>query len=309
MSKRALTAAVAALVALAAAGCGSGSGGSGGKPRVVATTTQAADFTRAVAGHRADVTAMLKPNSDPHEYEPRPSDARALVGAALVVRSGGELDDWLTGLLKNAGGNTRELALIDSVRRLPGDAGKPDPHWWQDPRNAELAVAAIRDGLTAADPAGRADYSRNAERYLARLRRLDAGIRACIDRVPRAQRKLVTSHDALGYYTRAYGIDLIGAVIPSRSSQAQASAGDTARLISTIESEHVKAVFPESSLNPKLERAISREAGARVGRALWADTLGPKGSDGATYIDSMESNTAALVDGFSGGKVRCRPQA
>jgi zinc/manganese transport system substrate-binding protein len=298
---------VLALIAAVAVGCNSSNGSSDGKPHVVATTTQTADLTRAVAGTRADVTALLRPNSDPHEYEPRPSDARALAGATLVIRSGGELDDWLGGLLKNAGGHPRELTLIDSVRRLPGDAGKPDPHWWQDARNAELAVGAIRDALTAADPGGRASFERNARRYLARLRALDAGIRTCIDRIPHSRRKLVTSHDALGYYTHAYGIEMVGAVIPSRSSQAQASAGDSARLVATIKREHVPAVFPESSLNPKLEHAISREAGARIGGSLWADSLGPAGSDGATYIDSMESNTAALVDGFSDGKLHCRP--
>ncbi len=303
-----ILAALLALIAAVAVGCSSSST-SNGKPEVVATTTQAADLTRQVAGTRAGVHGLLRPNSDPHEYEPRPSDAKALAGAKLVIRSGGELDDWLAGLVKNAGGSPRELTLIDHVHELPGDSGKPDPHWWQDPQNAELAVAAIRDALTKADPAGRAEYERNATRYTTRLHRLDAGIRRCIDRVPRAQRKLVTSHDALGYYTHAYGIDLIGAVIPSRSSQAQPSAGDTARLVATIKREHVKAVFPESSLNPKLERAISREAGASVGRALWADALGPRGSGGATYLDSMESNTAALVEGFSGGKLRCRPQA
>lgn len=307
---RALTAAAVAVVAAAAIGCGSDGGSDGGdKPRVVATTTQAADLTRAVTGERADVSTLLRPNADPHEYEPRPSDARALADAALVIRSGGELDDWLAGLVESAGGDAEQLTLIDSVTRLPGDGGEPDPHWWQDVRNAEQAVNAIRDALILTDPGGRADYLRNSQRYVLRLRRLDAAIRTCVDRVPRARRKLVTSHDSLGYYTRAYGIETVGAVIPSRSSQAQASAGDSARLVRTIRRERVAAIFPESSLSPKLERAISRQAGARVGRPLWADTLGPRGSDGATYIESMASNTAALVEGFTGGRLRCRPQA
>ena len=299
----------AALIAVVAVGCGESGGSTAGKPRVVATTTQVADLTRAVTGHRAEVSALLRANADPHEYEPRPSDARALAGAALVIRSGGELDDWLAGLVESAGGDAEQLTLIDSVRRLPGDGGEPDPHWWQDVRNAEQAVNAIRDALIVTDPDGRAGYVSNSQRYVLRLRRLDSAIRTCIDRVPRARRKLVTSHDSLGYYTRAYGIETVGAVIPSRSSQAQASAGDSARLVKTIRRERVAAIFPESSLSPKLERAISREAGARVGRPLWADTLGPRGSGGATYIESMASNTAALVEGLSGGRLRCRPQA
>ena len=116
---------------------------------------------------------------------------------------------------------------------------------------------------------------------------------------------MVTSHDALGYYARRYGIDVIGAVIPSLSTEAQPSAGDTAKLIDTIRRTGVKAIFAESSVNPKVEAAIARETGAKIGAALWADTLGPRGSDGASYIQSIESNTRALVDGFTGGTARC----
>ena len=140
-----------------------------------------------------------------------------------------------------------------------------------------------------------------------RLERLDRAVAACIGKVPAAGRTLVTTHDALGYYARRYGIRVVGAVIPSRSTVAQPSAGETAELVETIRREHVKAIFAESSVNPKVEAAIARETGAKVGAALWADTLGPAGSDGATYIDSIASNTAALVEGLSGGEVTCRP--
>ena len=115
----------------------------------------------------------------------------------------------------------------------------------------------------------------------------------------------MTTHDALGYYARRYGIEVIGTVIPSLSTEGQPSAGDTAELIDTIRATGVKAIFAESSVNPKVEAAIARETGAKVGAALWADTLGPAGSDGATYIGSIESNTKALVDGFTGGAASC----
>jgi zinc/manganese transport system substrate-binding protein/manganese/iron transport system substrate-binding protein len=168
-------------------------------------------------------------------------------------------------------------------------------------------VAALRDALIEADPAGADVYRRNAKAYTARLERLDAAVKACIDKVPAADRTLVTTHDALGYYARRYGIRVVGAVIPSRSTVAQPSAGEISRLVETIKRERVKAVFAESSVRPDVEEAIARESGARVGRALWADTLGPEDSDGATYIDSIASNTAALVEGFSGGELSCRP--
>ena len=131
----------------------------------------------------------------------------------------------------------------------------------------------------------------------------------CIGAVPRSQRKLVTTHDALGYYAARYGIDVVGTVIPSLSTEAQPSAGDTAELIKTIEDTGVKAIFAESSVNPKVEAAIARETGATVGGALWADALGPPGSDGATYLASIAANTRTLVDGFTGGRVTCRIDA
>ena len=298
---------IAALVALGlttlAIGCGSGDEGDS-RFTVVATTTQVGDLVRNVARRRADLRQLLQANSDPHDYEPRPSDALAVGEAEVVFRSGGDLDAWLGDLLESGGGDAPVVTLIDSVRAR-GD----DPHWWQDPRNAQRAVAAIRDGLSRADPSGKAVYARNAAAYLRRLRRLDAAVARCIDSVPAAQRRLVTTHDALGYFAARYGIEVVGALIPSLSTQAQPSAGDTATLVEQIRDEGVKAVFPESSLNPKLERAVSREAGAEVGGRLWADTLGPKGSGGETYIESIASNTEALVEGFSGGRERCRPRA
>jgi ABC-type Zn uptake system ZnuABC Zn-binding protein ZnuA len=297
-------------LALAAGGCSSSGGSADGRLAVVATTTQVGDFVRAVGGARVGVTQILKPNADPHDYEPRPSDAIALSRAKIVFRSGGDVDDWLDQLVKQAGGDARVVTLSDSVRTLPGDDGDGiDPHWWQDPRNAARAVTAVRAQLTRVDPNGAGIYRRNADAYLARLRRLDATIARCIGRVPPGQRKLVTSHDALGYYTRRYGIELIGAAIPSRSTEAQPSAAGVESLVGLIKRERVRAIFPEASASPKLERAISRETDARLGRPLWADALGPPGSSGATYIDSLIANTQALVEGFTGGRVSCRPVA
>lgn len=292
-----------ATVVFTAAGCGDWRS-SGSERIAVATTTQVGDLTRNVAGARTEVRQVLRPNSDPHDYEPRPSDARAVAQAAVVFRSGGDLDEWLGDLVDGAGGDAEQVTLIDSVRTR-GE----DPHWWQDPRNAERAVGAIRDGLTKVDPQGKSVYARNAAAYVKRLRRLDRAVARCIREVPPPRRRLVTSHDALGYYAARYGIEVIGALIPSLSTEAQPSAGDTAKLVEQIRDEGVKAIFPESSLNPKLERAVSHEAGGSLGEPLWADTLGPKGSSGETYIESIASNTEALVKGLTGGAASCRPRA
>jgi zinc/manganese transport system substrate-binding protein len=290
-------------VALAAAGCGREDARGSASVNAVATTTHVADLLQNVGGARVSVHSLLKPNSDPHEYEPRPSDARAIAEADVIVRSGGELDAWLDDLLDNARDDSARVNLIDSVQRI-GD----DPHWWQDPRNAERAVTAIRDTLVKADPDGADSYRRNAGSYLAKLRRLDSQIAGCMAEVPAEQRKMVTTHDAFEYFAERYDVNIVGALIPSLSTNAQPSAGETARLVDQIRAEHVKTIFPESALNPKLERAVARETGAHVSRALWADALGPKGSDGATYLSAMASNARELVRGFTDGHQTCRVQ-
>ena len=295
----AITTALAATVALGS-GCGDESGSDSGLT-VVATTTQVADLVRQVGGGRVNVEGMLRPGGDPHDYEPRPSDVTAVARAVLVFRSGGEVDDWLGDVIDNAGGDAELVSLIDSVKRV-GD----DPHWWQDPRNGVRAVETIGAKLSKADPDHRAAYERNAERTIGALERLDRRIAACVERVPPAKRKIVTTHDALGYLARRYGIDVVGAVIPSLSTQAQASAGDVQRLVDQIRRENVEAVFPESSVNPDIERAIAREAGARIGDPLYADSLGPEGSTGETYAGALAADAAALVRGMSGGRVDCR---
>jgi len=290
-----------ALAALLLAGCGDQEPSSESGPiQVVATTTQIADLASNVAGDRADVLALLKPNADPHEHEVRPSDIDGLSDARVVLQSGGDLDEWLGEAFENAGGSPRVVKLIDSVRRA-GD----DPHWWQDPRNAMIAVRTIRDELSEADPRSAKDYQADADTYIAELEALDAAVAACLQRVPAGERKLVTTHDALGYYADRYGIEVIGTVIPSRSTRGQPSAGQTAELVETIRREKVRVIFAESSVDPKVEDAIAQEAGASVGEAVYADTLGPEGSTGDTYVKSIKANTRALVAAFSQGSETC----
>ncbi|MDX6516242.1 MAG: hypothetical protein QOH73_1908 [Gaiellaceae bacterium] len=292
------------------AGCG-GSTNANGRLVVVGTTTQIGDWLHAVGGPDVLVHQILQPNSDPHDYEPRPADVEATSSAKLVFESGDRLDPWMGKVVSEAG-NPRVIVLGDRVPdHVAGETSGPeasrfDPHWWHDPRNAEAAVAAIRDALAAADPAHADGYRARASAYLRKLRRLDTGIARCFATVPRAERKLVTSHDAFNYFAQRYGIDVIGAVIPSQTTQAQASAGATAKLITLIRREHVKAIFPESSMNAALAKAIARDTGARADLTLYGDTLGPSGSPGATYLGMEQANADAMVRGFTGGARGCQ---
>lgn len=302
-------------------------------PKIVATTTIAGDLARNVAGDRAEVVTILPVNADPHDYEPRPSDAKALTEAGLVVRSGGDLDEWLDDVVKNAGGNATEVTLIDAVETRKGghshgeedgedeqqghsdeeqghseeaQAGDDvDPHWWQDPANAVAAVEAIRAALVEADPEGAATYDANAKAYTAQLEALDAKIATCMKDIPASRRKLVTNHDAFGYFAERYDIEVVGTVIPSLSTQAEASAGDVTQLVETIQDEQVTTIFSEHTVNRRLERAIADRAGAKVGPPLWSDSLGSEESTGATYADMLRFNAGALAEGFTGNPDAC----
>jgi zinc/manganese transport system substrate-binding protein len=296
---------VAALLVLGLPGCGESAPSGDGELSVVATTTLVGDLARNAGGDRVAVHTLVDPSVDPHEYEPKPSDVRSISDAAVVLRSGGDLDRWLDDLIENAGGDAEIVTLIESVKTIGGD--ELDPHWWQDPANAVRAVRAIEAVLTAADPDGRHAYARNGRAYRAKLRELDRQIAACMRRIPANRRKLVTTHDALGYFARRYDVEVVGSVIPSLSTQAQASAREVRELVDQIRDEGVETIFPETALNPRLERAIAREAGVDVGDPLWADALGPRGSDGETYIEAMAANTASMVAGMTAGEISCRP--
>ena len=284
------------LLLVLAAGCGRADAPAGeGAISVVATTQQVADFARQVGGDRVAVRALVPANADPHDFEPRPSDARAIAEADVVLRSGGDLDAWLGGLIENAGGTARQETLIDAVEPLEGD-GETDPHWWQDPRNVVAATEVIARALAGADPEGRATYERNARRYAAEVTRLDERIAACMGQPDAERRKLVTNHDSFGYFARRYDIDVLGSIVPALSTAAQPSAGDVRRLVAAIRREKVTTIFPESALDQRLEKAVARDAGVEVGEPLYADSLGP-GEDG-TYLAALRHDAQLIAASF-----------
>lgn len=293
----------ATLLSVALTACSNGSNDDGKLP-VIATTSQIADLVSNVGGDRIDLNPILMPGSDPHGFEPRPSDVAATSVAALVFSNGLDLDPWAEQLVSDSGSEADLIDLSESLDR-PG----PDPHWWHDPRKAALAVTAIAEELSTVDPDGAAIYRRNAARYRRKIERLDAQVAACIRAIPVQRRKLVTDHEAFGHFAQRYGLEVVGTVLPALTTQAQPSARDLRELIEVIKRHRIVAIFPEASLNPKLAKAVAAETGANADHTLYGDALGPVGSDGATYLEMMAANAQTIVEGLGAGEVKCNIDA
>jgi ABC-type Zn uptake system ZnuABC Zn-binding protein ZnuA len=298
-TRRGLVAAAAGL-ALLATGCGTATG-DGGRPQVVATTTIVADLVRNAGGDAVSVHQLLQPNTDPHDYEPRPRDVRAIADADLVLASGLGLDRFIDKAADSAGSDAPLVRLGDAIARPRSG----DPHWWQDPRNTITVVTRIARELERLVPSAAPDIRARAAAYVGRLRALDRTIAGCIATVPAADRKLVTDHDAFGYFARRYGLEVVGTVIPATNTQAQPNAGALAALSRTIRREHVEAVFPEEALAHRQADAIARQTGATATYKLYGDALGARGSAGATYLQAMAHNADRIVRGLTGGARGC----
>jgi zinc/manganese transport system substrate-binding protein len=268
------------------------------KPKVVATFSILGDLVKNVGGDRIEVSTLVGPDGDAHVYSPTPTDGRRIADAALVVANGLKLEGWMGRLIKSSGTKARVVEAAKGVQPIKaeehGDHGHADvdPHAWQSVTTVKIYVANIRDGLIAADPAGKAAYEANAAAYLARLDALDAEIKAAVEAVPKDRRKIITSHDAFGYFQKAYGIAFIAP--QGVSTEAEASAKDVGRIIQQIRRDRIPAVFLENVSDPRLAERIAKESGARIGGRLYSDALsGPDGPAG-TYIDMMRHNIRTL---------------
>jgi zinc/manganese transport system substrate-binding protein len=302
-------AALATLLALGGCGIAGDTAGAnspaGGRLAVVATTPEVADFVRNIGGDNVAVTQIIKPNVDPHDYEPTPADLKAIGEAKVVVKNGVGLEKWLDETIAAAG---FAGTVVDSSQGVPLRKGDPseadgDPHIWHNPRNAKIMVADIEKGLAAADPGHAGAFAKNLADYSAKLDKLDAQNATAFATVPVADRKLVTNHDAFGYYVDRYKLDFIGSVIPSMDTSAELSARQLSDLVSKIKATGTKAIFTESSLPPKTAETIAKQAGVVVvagENALYGDSLGASGTPQGTYLGAEEHNTEVIVAALGG---------
>ena len=286
--------ALAATTALAVA-CGTG--GQPARPDVVATTSIIAALTKAVAGNEVTVGTIVGPGIDPHEYEASADDAARIGNARVLLRNGIGLDASLDRVIASSGQKI-VVTVTDGIqlRRGESEGGKPedDPHVWHDPRNAKIMVDAIAKALSTAFPDKASTFAKNAAAYNGKLDSTDAEIRRLIEGIPAANRKMVTNHDAFGYFIARYGLTYVGAVIPSVSTAGEASAKQLAELQETIKREGVKAIFAESSVEPKVAREIAKDTKITIVDDLYGDSLGKAGS-GADTLDGMLLTNARKI--------------
>jgi ABC-type Zn uptake system ZnuABC Zn-binding protein ZnuA len=306
----------AAVTACGGSGASSGttaSGGAGGsKLTVLATTTQVADFARNIGGDKIAVTQVLRPNVDAHDYEASPADIQAIAQADLVIKNGVGLEAFLDGAIKSAGfdGTVVDASKGVTLRHAEEEAHEGeeaheegDPHIWHNPQNAVIMSRNIAAALAAKAPADKATFDRNLQIYTGKIQQLDTWIAQQIDSIPADRRKLVTNHDAFGYYIDRYKLTFVGSIIPSFDTSAELSARSLNDLVAKIRSAGVRAIFSESSLPPKTAQTVGAQAGVKVVAgegSLYGDSLGAPGSTGGTYLDMERHNTTTIVNALKG---------
>ena len=266
-----------------------------GKLKVVATITILGDMVEEVGGEHVALTTLVGPDGDAHAFEPSPADAKALSAADLVVVNGLGLEGWMDRLIQASGYHGPIVVASQGVKpRQMDEDGRTvtDPHAWQDLENGHRYVVNIEAALAEADPAHAADYRAAAKTYLAAIDAMDGQVRREIAEVPPERRKVVSSHDAFGYFGKAYGVEFVAP--QGISENAEPSAADMARLIDQIRSEHIKVLFFENALSPRLVEQIGRETDAVVGGTLYADALSPPDGPAPTYLDMFRHNLPLL---------------
>jgi ABC-type Zn uptake system ZnuABC Zn-binding protein ZnuA len=293
MIRRVAVLAIAAALIAACGGSGGPSSTSPGTIPVVATTTVLADIVGRVGRDRVAVTSLVPKGGEVHTFDPSPRDVGRVEGARLVVANGLGLDDWLTQLARDAGTGVPVVALGDALPAgdLILEDGRPNPHAWLDPKLAEAYGRTAAEALGRIDPPNAAEYVANAEALATELAALDDELQARFDAIPVANRKIVSFHDALPYFARAFDLELVGNIVSAPGQDP--SAGELAALIDTIRATGARAILSEVQFSDELARTIAAETGATVVSDLYTDTLGDPPVD--TYPGMLRWDVDRIV--------------
>jgi zinc/manganese transport system substrate-binding protein len=263
---------------------------------VVASFSILGDLVRVVGGERVSVRTLVGPNEDAHVFEPKPADAKNIAQAQLFVVNGLGFEHWATKLAQSARYTGATVVASAGVKARQLSPGETDPHAWQDPENVMLYVGNIATGLARLDPAGADGYRARSQAYVQELRSLDDWAKAQFASLPVEKRRVITSHDAFGYFAAHYGIRFTAP--QGISTEAESSAKQVAQFIRQIQREKTKAVFLENMGSPRLLQQLSKDAGVTVGDSLYADALSAPGQPGATYLQMARTNVSALLAGM-----------
>jgi len=272
--------------------------------KVVASFSILGDMVKNVGGDRVDVITLVGPGGDTHVYQPTPADAKNVARAGLVFVSGLGFEGWMDRLVKTSGGTGRLVVASEGVTPLicaseeQDNRMVTDPHAWQDLQNGKIYVANIARALIQADPAGAAVYTANAAAYTQKIEAMDAWVKAEFATIAPGERKMITSHDAFGYFGRAYGMTILSPL--GYSTESEASALNVGKLIRQIKQEKVKALFVENMSDPRLIERIGKETGVTPGGTLYSDALSPPDGPGATYLDMFKNNVTLMVAAMRG---------
>ena len=279
--------------------CGTAPSKNDGTLNVLASTTFLADIAQNIAGNRAEVNSLVPAGADPHEYQPAPSDVAKIAASNVLILNGLEYESFIQPLLDNAGGERLIITASTGLepRQLEEEPGvmATDPHMWLDPNRVIKYAENIRDGLVKSDPDNANIYKANAEAYITQLKALDAWIVEQVNTIPAEHRLLVTNHEAMGYFAERYGFEIVGAIIPSASTEAGTSAKEMAVLIEQIKALGAPAIFLGEVENPNLANQIAAETNVKVVGDLYLESL-TDGAPAATYIEMMKYNVSRIVD-------------
>jgi zinc/manganese transport system substrate-binding protein len=272
--------------------------------KVAASFTVLGDMVKQIGGDRVEVKIFVGPNGDAHVYEPTPGDVKALADSKILVVNGLGLEGWMARLQKSSGFKGKVITATTGIKTRQMEEeehGKTqkitDPHAWQSLANGRIYAQNIRDGLIAADPDGKDIYQANAAKFLADIDTLAKDVKDKIAALPPARRKIITTHDAFGYFGATYGMEFIAP--EGVSTESEASAKDVAKIIRQIKAEKIPAVFLENVTDPRLLDQIARETGAKIGGTLYSDALSDEKGPAATYLDMFRHNAATLSEALS----------
>jgi zinc/manganese transport system substrate-binding protein len=274
------------------------------KVKAVASFSILGDMVRQVGGDRVEVITLVGPDGDAHVYEPTPADAKNLAAAQILFTNGLGFEGWMNRLETSSGFKGKVVVASTGVKprtMIEEEGGKSetitDPHAWQSLANGKLYVANIRDALIAVDPDGKSAYEANANAYLDAIAKEETDVKAALATLPKDRRKIITSHDAFGYFGAAYGLEIIAP--EGVSTESEASAKDVAKIIRQIRQEKIPAVFMENITDHRLLDQIAAETGAKIGGELYTDALSPPDGPASTYLDMFRHNIGTLTAALS----------